>query len=66
MDVLHVDITWYIYNGCVACRHHMVNDTGVVCSSVTGRRFKVDNNFNCSDCGIYVIDTTCTAQYTFE
>ena len=42
----------------------MVNDTGVVCSSVTGRRFKVDNNLNCSDGGIYVIDTTCTAQYT--
>ena len=66
-------------DGCAACRHHMVNDTGVVCSSVTGRRFKdtgvvcssvtgrrfkVDNNLNCSDDGIYVIDTTCTAQYT--
>ena len=25
-------------DGCAACRHHMVNGTGVVCSSVTGRR----------------------------
>ena len=51
-------------DGCAECRHHMVNDTGVVCSSVTRRRFKVNNNFNCSDGGIYVIDITCTAQYT--
>ena len=42
-------------DGCAECRHHMVNDTGVVCSSVTRRRFKVNNNFNCSDGGIYVI-----------
>ena len=24
----------------------------------------MDTNLNCSDGGIYVIDTTCTAQYT--
>ena len=24
----------------------------------------MDNNLNCSDGGIYIIDTTCTAQYT--
>ena len=49
-------------DGYAACRHHMVNHTGVVCNSVTGKRLKVDNNLNCSDGGIYVIDTTCTAK----
>ena len=36
----------------------------MICNSDTGRRFKVDTNLNCIDGGIYVIDTTCTAQYT--
>ena len=51
-------------DGFAACGHHMVNDTRVVRNNVTGRLFKVDKNLSCRDGGIYVIDTTCTAQYT--
>ena len=42
----------------------MRNDTGVLKSNVTGNSFKVDPNLDCSDGGIYVVDTTCVAQYT--
>ena len=49
---------------CVACRYDMRNNTGVVKSNVTGNSFKVDSSLNCSNGGIYVVDTTCAAQYT--
>ena len=49
---------------CAACRNDMINDTGIVKSNVTGNAFKVDTNLNCSDGGIYIVDTTCSAQYT--
>ena len=51
-------------DGCVACRYDMRNNTGVVKSNVTGNSFKVDSSLNCSNGGIYVVDTTCAAQYT--
>ena len=42
----------------------MLNDTGVLKSNVTGKSFKVDTYLNCSNGGIYTVDTTCAAQYT--
>ena len=51
-------------DNCAACRNDMLNGTGVVKSNVTGKSFKVDNHLNCSKGGIYIIETTCAAQYT--
>ena len=49
---------------CTVCKNDIRNKTGVVKSEVTGNTYKVDDSLNCSNGGIYVIDTSCPAQYS--
>ena len=42
----------------------MKNETGLIISKLTSKSYKEDNALCCTNGGIYVVDASCSGQYT--
>ena len=49
---------------CFVCKNELRTMPGEVVSSVTGDKFKIDNELSCYDGGIYVAKGACNGQYS--
>ena len=49
---------------CFICSNDMKNSGGSVISSITNKSYKLDDNLNCNDGGIYVATVGCNQQYS--
>ena len=58
--VPHICVSGY----CAICTYNLRPGTNEVISPTTGRKYHIDSNLNCDNCGIYKIDCPCLSLYT--
>ena len=49
---------------CIICRNGARNDLNEICSTVTGKSYKITRDLYCANGGIYVYEGACKDQYT--